>query len=305
MDPQGKVWFGVYNNGCYTVNTASSLNDGQWHHVVGTMDTTGPDPLRRRQEDRPQRRHLDRQPYNGYWRIGGDSAVERQPVLQRDDRRRRHLPDLAPARPRCSSTTRPAAARSTCPTRPSDAYGGAIWDSSTRTCTGVSVRPRATAGTRRRTSSTGTYQGATPTASPARVDRYDQQGGRPSTAATGSWPPRPAVSNPTVYSEELWFKTTTNPGGKLIGFGSAAVRHQRRPTTGTSTCSTTAAALRRLDRLHQHHRHAHWPTTTATGTTWWPPRAPDGMKLYVDGALAGTNGQTARPGLRRLLAGGW
>ena len=28
-----------------------------------------------------------------------------------------------------------------------------------------------------------------------------------------------AFSNPTVYSEEAWFKTTTTRGGKIIGFG--------------------------------------------------------------------------------------
>ena len=34
--------------------------------------------------------------------------------------------------------------------------------------------------------------------------------------------PRRQCLDPTVYSEELWFKTTTTTGGKLIGFGSAA-----------------------------------------------------------------------------------
>jgi len=30
------------------------------------------------------------------------------------------------------------------------------------------------------------------------------------------------ITNPTVYSEEMWFKTTTTTGGLLMGFGSAA-----------------------------------------------------------------------------------
>ncbi len=30
----------------------------------------------------------------------------------------------------------------------------------------------------------------------------------------------PPFNNPTVYSEEAWFKTTTTRGGKIIGFGS-------------------------------------------------------------------------------------
>ncbi|NKF34203.1 LamG domain-containing protein, partial [Pseudomonas sp. BGM005] len=28
--------------------------------------------------------------------------------------------------------------------------------------------------------------------------------------------------NPAVYSTEAWFKTTTNSGGKIIGFGNGA-----------------------------------------------------------------------------------
>ena len=28
-----------------------------------------------------------------------------------------------------------------------------------------------------------------------------------------------AVTNPTVYTEDAWFKTTTTSGGKIIGFG--------------------------------------------------------------------------------------
>jgi hypothetical protein len=31
------------------------------------------------------------------------------------------------------------------------------------------------------------------------------------------------VANPQQFTEELWFRTTTHSGGKLIGFGDAAV----------------------------------------------------------------------------------
>ena len=35
----GRIYFGVYNNGSYTV-TRRSLNDGQWHQAVGTIGPT-------------------------------------------------------------------------------------------------------------------------------------------------------------------------------------------------------------------------------------------------------------------------
>ena len=68
-------------------------NDGQWHHAVGTM---GPRGLTLYVDGRRVGSNggtTVAQPYSGYWRVGGDSAVERQPVLQRRHRRRRDLPD--------------------------------------------------------------------------------------------------------------------------------------------------------------------------------------------------------------------
>ena len=52
----------------------------------------------------------------------------------------------------------------------------------------------------------------------------------------------------------------------------------------------------------QHHHLADRATTTASGTTWSPPRAPTGMKLYVDGA-AGRH-QRRRPTPRTTPATG-
>ena len=41
MDGNGHVWFGVYNNGFYTVQSANALNDGNWHMAVGTVGPSG------------------------------------------------------------------------------------------------------------------------------------------------------------------------------------------------------------------------------------------------------------------------
>ncbi len=70
---------------------------------------------------------------------------------------------------------------------------------------------RAAPSTRARTST------ATPRASRRAAHRRTRRCS--STAPTGSRPPTPVYDNPTVYSEEAWFKTTTNRGGKIIGFG--------------------------------------------------------------------------------------
>ena len=77
------------------------------------------------------------------------------------------------------------------------------------------------------------------------------------------------------YSTELWFKTTTSSGGKLIGFGNSA--------TGSSSTYDRHVYMRNDGRLvygtypaSPARSRARPPTTTATGTTWWPPRAGTG-----------------------------
>ncbi len=41
MDGAGKVWFGVYNGGYFTIGSPAALNDGTWHMAAATMGTGG------------------------------------------------------------------------------------------------------------------------------------------------------------------------------------------------------------------------------------------------------------------------
>jgi hypothetical protein len=72
--------------------------------------------------------------------------------------------------------------------------------------------------------------------------------------------------NPTVYSLEAWFNTTTTTGGRIIGFGNSQTA--RAPaTTGTSGCSTTAACATASTRTTRRGRSTRRSaTTTASGT---------------------------------------
>ncbi len=64
-----------------------------------------------------------------------------------------------------------------------------------------------------------------------------------------------AFSNPTVYSEEAWFKTTTNRGGKIIGFGCSQDGQLRLLRPPRLHAGRRPARVRRVDRLHEHHHH--------------------------------------------------
>ncbi len=73
VDSGGRVTFGVYPGSVQTVRSAGAVNDGAWHHLVGTLDGSG------------ARLYVDgvlagtntaatsAQGYSGYWRVGGDN----------------------------------------------------------------------------------------------------------------------------------------------------------------------------------------------------------------------------------------
>ncbi|WP_449407513.1 PKD domain-containing protein [Microbacterium maritypicum] len=73
MTPNGALNFGVWNNAQFTISTSGSYNDGQWHHVVGSLSADG------------MAFYVDgtlvgtnantvAQNYSGYWRVGNDSG---------------------------------------------------------------------------------------------------------------------------------------------------------------------------------------------------------------------------------------
>ena len=41
MDNSGRVTFGVNPGSVKTVRSAAAYNDGAWHHLVGTLGSTG------------------------------------------------------------------------------------------------------------------------------------------------------------------------------------------------------------------------------------------------------------------------
>ncbi len=41
LDGAGKVWFGVYNGGYFTIGSPGTYTDGQWHMAAATMGTGG------------------------------------------------------------------------------------------------------------------------------------------------------------------------------------------------------------------------------------------------------------------------
>ena len=294
MTDSGQIVFGIYDGGTRTISTPKSYNDGEYHHVVASMGPEGMslvvDGLR-----------IGRiasvtagQPYDGYWRIGGDSlgGWPGQPTSAYfagsvDEVSVYGTPlTLTQIRAHYTASGRTVAV----PPAPADSYGAKVYASSPdffwRMDETSGVMAADTMG-----QTAGNYTGGVTLGQPGaiatdgnRSTRFNGVDGTLSSAAT--------FDNPTVYSEELWFNTTTTRGGKLIGFGTNATgnsggydRHvwmlnDGRLRFGTWTGQTNVAESSAT------YNDGSWHHMVAT-------QGQDGLKLYVDGKLVGTNPQTA------------
>lgn len=95
------------------------------------------------------------------------------------------------------------------------------------------------------------------------------------------------VSAPTSFSTELWFKTSTTSGGKLLGYGSAASgdsgsydRHLYMANNGRLVFGTYNGGTQTIQNNSALNDNT-WHHAVATQNA-------DGMKLFVDGELVGT-----------------
>lgn len=101
------------------------------------------------------------------------------------------------------------------------------------------------------------------------------------------------ITNPTTYSEEIWFNTTTTEGGLLMGFGSAA--------SGLSTTADREVWMSDNGQINfginngqsvvvspESYNDGNWHYAVAT-------QGPDGMNLYVDGQLVANDGTAGQP----------
>jgi large repetitive protein len=289
MSPNGRVTFGVYNNGTYTVTTPGALNDGQWHHVVGTMGPTGLTFFADGRQVGTNGGTGVAQPYSGYWRIGGDSSWDGNPYFAGDIDEVAVYPTTL-SRTAVQDHYRASGRTLDVPTRPTDTYGQAVWDANPDLYWRLGDS-NGTAKDSGPNESNGTYQGGYVQGQTGAFDgasnkavAFDGNNGFVSSNT--------AYSNPRTYSLEAWFKTTSTNGGKILGFGCSQ--------TGTSGCYDRHIYLSNDGTL----TFGVWTGFTNTITTpgavndgqWHhvvaTQNTTEGMKLYLDGGLVGTNGQT-------------
>ncbi|WP_137293321.1 PKD domain-containing protein [Nocardioides dongxiaopingii] len=297
MTNDGRVVFGVYPGGVRTLTSGAGLNDDQWHQVVGVLDATDGMSLwidgKRVGSDASTRSGQD---YSGYWRIGGDNLngwpsqpasayfngsiddVSVYPTGLTRTQIQRHYTDSG------RTLAGPAA--------PTDTYGKAVVQDEPS----LYWRLGDSAGSTSAADSTGNGDAGVPTAGGITFGSAGGVTGTGDTAATfdgasGTLGSTIPVSNPRAYSEELWFRTTTTQGGKLIGFGSSQTgtsggydRHVYMEDSGQLTFGVWTGQTNTITSPTPYND-GQWHHLVASQNS-------GGMKLYLDGELVGTNGQT-------------
>ena len=300
MANDGRVIFGVNQTDSgagpkasstkQTVQSVAGFNNNQWHHVVGTLGEDGMhlfvDGVRVGSLGDVRRG----QAFYGYWRIGADTLSDWPSRPTRDyltgqiDEPAVYHKVLTPASVAAhykASGRTPAIA----PT-PADSYGAATQAADPY----LYYRLADTSGTDAVDSgiraNTGDYVGsATRNVAGVISGNAAVQFGGASFIAS-----RTAIYNPTNYSAEIWFNTTTALGGKLIGFGNARTdnsttydRHIYMQDDGKVVFGVKTGAANSVVSA-QSYNNGLWHHAVAT-------QGPDGMDLYVDGQRVGSNPQ--------------
>jgi PKD repeat protein len=291
MDAAGKVWFGVYASGSKTVSSPQSINDGQWHHIAASLSSAGMQIFVDGKLAAQRSDVTSAQAYNGHWRIGGDSlsgwpSAPSNAYFSGDIDEVAIYP-TALTRDQVQSHYQKSGRTLNLQQAPVDAYGKAVFEAEPL----LYWRLGETSGTRASDSGqmgyNGTlYPGTTLGAAGAisgtadSAARFDGIGGLLSS--------NNLINNPTVYSTELWFNTTTSNGGKLIGFGtqqsglsSSYDRHVYMETSGKLTFGVFAGSKVRVTSPDAYND-GKWHHLVASQSS-------SGMALYVDGKLAGSN----------------
>jgi chitodextrinase len=291
MTNDGRLVFGVYNGRTDTVTSPTPLNDDQWHHVVATQ---GPKGMALYVDGAAVGKNgiTTNQAYDGYWRVGGDNlnGWPNRPTSNFFAGTIANVAVYPTALSLTSVRDHYSAAGYTPPVipLPADAYGQAVYadepvqylrlDEPSGTAVADASNNGATA------QAIGSVTRGTAGALPA---------GTASSFASGGYVTSDVSSpSPSTYSVEAWFSTTSTTGGKIIGFGNNRtgnsgsydkhiyLTNDGRLVFGVYTGGfQTIVSGPGLNNGVWHH---------VVGT-----QGPDGMKLYVDDNLVGTNGTTS------------
>lgn len=294
MQNDGKVTFGVFTGVTNTISSTQPLNDGQWHYTVAQLSASG------------MKLYVDGllvgsngsvtngEGFSGFWRVGGDNLGS-WPSAPSSSNFAGSIDDLAIYSGVLTSTKIrdhfiAGGGTLNLPTSPTDDYGKAVYADDPSLYWRLNEASGPSVGDISTSKLSGTSTGGVTFGSPSTVNSPA------GTAVTfngtdGTIGSDQSSPSPSTYSEELWFKTTTDRGGKLIGFGGSPSgnssnydRHVYMLDSGQLVFGTWTGQTN-LITSPSSYNDGTWHHMVAT-------QGANGMVLYVDGSSVGTNPQT-------------
>jgi len=298
INKNGQLAFGVVSGSTVTgtkttITSSAAFNDGQWHYFVANLGSGGMSLSVDSKQVAQNGAVTTAVDYAGWWRLGGDTlgGFANRPTSTNFNG---SLDDVAiystPLTTAQIANHYNASGRTAAGSRPSDTYGSTVYDASPNLYWRLDESSGTVAHDVTPNGNNGTYSGGvtfgTAGALTGTTDTAVTMNGSNGVVSTTS-----AVSGPTVYSEELWFKTTTTTGGKLIGFGSSATgnsgsydRHVYMLNNGQLSFGAYTGVTNVITSSASYND-GKWHQMVAT-------EASDGMKLYVDGAVVASGAVT-------------
>ncbi|TDN90828.1 PKD domain-containing protein [Microbacterium sp. BK668] len=291
LDSSGRANFAI-NDGAYrTVFSRGSINDGQWHHLVGTVGSGGMelyvDGIR---VGRDQSATTPKT-YEGYWRIGADQTTgfANRPS---DAALAGSIDDVAVYSKALSKSDIQAhylaSGRSGAwGAAPSDAYGTEVSADAPDLYWRLNETAAGPVGDFAAGGTTGNQTGTVTRSQPGAIT------GDTSTSFNGLLSglvvAQEATNAPRAFTAEVWFKSTSTTGGKLVGFGNAA--------SGLSSSYDRHIVMQSNGRLSfgvNNGSQVSLVSPAAYNDGLWhyavASQGPDGMKLWVDTKLVASNG---------------
>ncbi|MDN3497539.1 PKD domain-containing protein, partial [Planococcus sp. APC 4015] len=302
MDNTGRVTFGVYPGAQRTITSAAGLNNGQWHHVVGTLSSAGMTMYIDGVRVGTRVDTTSAQTYNGFWRIGGDNtgswansgtsayingAIADVAVYGK-----------ALTRAQVDTHWTLSGRTSVLPPAPTDAYGKSVYDLSPTLFWRLGESTGSVAADAGLDAQTGTYFGSANKGTAGALTGVSNTAVSLAPTKSGtSWNQTGITSdklqtNPTTFAAETWFRTDTTTGGKILGFGNT-----RTGVSGNYDRHIYMTADGKINFGVYNGSQVVIASPTAFNDNTWhhvvAQLSSTGMQLYIDGKLIGTSPNSA------------
>lgn len=309
INGQGRVTFGVYPGSTQTISTGTGYNDGAWHQAIGTLGADGMTFYVDGVKVGALPSITNGESYRGYWRVGGDTVgswPQGGASFLAGQIADVAIYDRVLSRDEVDAHWVASGRTSSIPPAPSDAYGANVYGASPVAYWRLDETSGSVAADSSREQMPAVIDsrgGSVVLGEPGALSDGVNNAVRFTSSKNffGSWTTRQVivssrpVPSPSVYAIEGWFKTTTDAGGKLIGFGNSNSNTANASSTYDRHIYMTPSGQLKFGTYDGAEEIITAPGTYRDGT-WHhvvAQQSAEGMQFFVDGLLVGTNPATS------------